>query len=170
MCLAANFGPFVYLVSNWHGNHLNKRAARTPAKPHPEAQSLFQGGCPTEAASPRTLNDAFDNDFKPLQNVDVQRAQLRLKLCGTTRPENYSCRSSHAYYLANPATSSHRLYMSWGSGNDNTPRITPSSHAFGGKMVALPLFKLASLFVRHVSKYGAVRLRFALLRKLEQPG
>lgn len=25
-------------------------------------------------------------------------------------------------------------------------------------MVALPLFKLASLFVRHVSKYGAVRL------------
>lgn len=25
-------------------------------------------------------------------------------------------------------------------------------------MVPLPLFKLASLFVRHISKYGAVRL------------
>lgn len=25
-------------------------------------------------------------------------------------------------------------------------------------MVPLPLFKLASLFVRHVSKYGAVRI------------
>ncbi|KAI1847329.1 hypothetical protein JX266_006554 [Neoarthrinium moseri] len=46
--------------------------------------------------------------------------------------------------------------MPWQSGGENT---TPRTTGFGGKMVALPLFKLASLFLRHVSKYGANRIK-----------
>lgn len=39
----------------------------------------------------------------------------------------------------------------------STSLHTPSAHrAIPFTMVPLPLFKLASLFVRHVSKYGAV--------------
>lgn len=49
--------------------------------------------------------------------------------------------------------------MPLGSGSGENQSVPRTSSGFGGKMVALPLFKLASLFVKHVSKYGANRIK-----------
>ncbi|KXJ95333.1 optic atrophy 3 protein-domain-containing protein [Microdochium bolleyi] len=75
-------------------------------------------------------------------------------------------RPPHCLLTASPA---YNRFISLSTPPPGPPALpsTGTSHGPSTAMVALPLFKLGALFVRHVSKYGANRIK---LQAHEHPG